>query len=71
MTEQEFRQKDSDLLEKISEYRLDIAEHELQISLDNKQVVLLEINRKDLYDEFYNRPEPPQRGLDGKVINKD
>ena len=70
MTEQEYREKDLALLKQIDEYHLDSAEHGLQIAMNDKQIALLEINRKDLYDQYYNIPKPPQRNLQGEVIKK-
>lgn len=68
MTEQEYRQKDSKLLESIAEYNLDSAEHQMQIALNNKQVAILEIERKDLYDHYAMHKQPSQRNLQGEVI---
>ena len=70
MTEQEYRRKDSELIQQINEYQIDSAEHQLQIAMNQKQMALLEVNRMDLYNQYHNVPEPPQRNLQGEVIKK-
>ena len=52
MTEQEYRRKDSELIQQINEYQIDSAEHQLQIAMNQKQMALLEVNRMDLYNQY-------------------
>lgn len=57
MTEQEFRERDLDLLSKINDYNLDSADHQAQIAFNNRQAALLEVERNDLRQSYYSNQE--------------
>lgn len=69
MTNQEYAQRDMELLDSIMFYQADNAEHEKQISLNNVQIMELEKKRHELYREY--RITPPQRNLQGEIIKKE
>lgn len=52
MTENDYRERDFELLCAIQAYHADNAEHELQIAMNNKQIMELEKQRSDLYGEY-------------------
>ena len=68
MSAEEYRERNNALMEQIEHYQADNAEHEVQIALNNKAIVELDIKRRELYKEYAY--EPAQRGLQGNVIKK-
>ena len=56
MDANEYRQKNEELIEQIDNYYADNAEHELQIALNNKAIIELEQQRKQLYKEYLAQP---------------
>lgn len=68
MTEQEYRERDYALIKMIEEYNIDNAEHELQISINNKQILELEKNRRELWGEYFVKPIRKGVNLQGEEI---
>lgn len=68
MTEQEYRERDYALIKMIEEYNIDNAEHELQISINNKQILELEKNRRELWGEYFVKPTHKGVNLQGEEI---
>ena len=69
MTEQEFRERDLELLDQIADYDIDNSRCEQQIAHNNEQIVILNKERCHLHDEYY-KGKDEQRGLCGNVIKK-
>ena len=69
MTNQEYAQRDMELLDSILFYQSDNAEHETQISVNNMRIMELEKQRLSLRREYEN--PAPQRNLQGEIIEKE
>ena len=69
MTYEEFRKRDLELFDQISDYNIDNSRCEEQIAHNNKQIAILDKERCHLRDEYY-KGKGEQRGLCGNVIKK-
>ena len=67
----EFKKRDLDLQKKIADYSMDSQDKEAQIAVNNREIIRLNWERTQLR-ALHNccQETAPQRGLDGKVINK-
>lgn len=69
MTQKEYREADTRLLEELFDYQASNADLELEISANNKRIADIEHKRLELWKR-YNGSEMTQRGLCGNEIQK-